>query len=73
MLTLATDQTFEFLFAVAQVSKMVLLEKWLPPGRLRMVRILNAAGDAMSSLILDSPRRPWHGAKGWCQIRKIQL
>jgi hypothetical protein len=27
MLTLATDQTFEFLFAVAQVSKMVLLEK----------------------------------------------
>jgi hypothetical protein len=53
MLTLAnTDQTFEFHLQLAQVSKMVLLEKVTPAKTLRMVRILNADGESMSSLIL---------------------
>jgi hypothetical protein len=53
MLTLAnTDQTFEFHLQLAQVSKIVLLEKETPAKTLRMVRILNVAGDSMSSLIL---------------------
>jgi hypothetical protein len=53
MLTLAnTDQTFEFHLQLAEVSKMVLLEKVTPAKTLRIVRILNAAGESMSSLIL---------------------
>jgi hypothetical protein len=53
MLTLAnTDQTFEFHLQLAQVSKMVLLEKVTPAKTLRIVRILNADGESMSSLIL---------------------
>jgi hypothetical protein len=53
MLTLAnTDQTFEFHLQLAQVSKMVLLEKITPAKTLRLIRILNGAGDSVSSLIL---------------------
>jgi hypothetical protein len=53
MLTLAnTDQTFEFHLQLAEVSKMVLLEKVTPAKTLRIVRILNADGESMSSLIL---------------------
>jgi hypothetical protein len=46
------DQTFEFHLQLSEVSKMVLLEKETPSKTLRMVRILNAAGESMSSLIL---------------------
>lgn len=53
MLTLANqDQTFEFHLQLAEVSKMVLLENKTPAKTLRIVRILNAAGESMSSLIL---------------------
>jgi hypothetical protein len=51
MLTLVTDQTFEFRLQLAQVSKDGCW-KSDPAKTLRMVQILNAAGDAMSSLIL---------------------
>jgi putative heme iron utilization protein len=53
LLTLANeDQSFEFHLQLSEVSKIVLLEKPTPSKTLRIVRILNAAGESMSSLIL---------------------
>ena len=66
MLTLATsDQAFEFHIQLEQVSKVVLMEKVLPAKTLRIVRLLNAVGDSISSLILadgsDQATSWYHG------------
>lgn len=53
MLTMAsTDQAFEFHVQLEQVSKIVLVEKETPAKTLRIIRLLNAVGNSMSSLIL---------------------
>lgn len=54
MLTLASDdQSFEYHLQLTDVSKIVLLEKETPAKMLRIIRLLNAEGDSMSSLILS--------------------
>lgn len=53
LLTLATtDQSFEYHLQLSQVSKIVVLEKETPKKVLRIIRLLNAEGESMSSLIL---------------------
>lgn len=53
MLTLAsTDQTFEFHLQLTDICKIVLIEKETPAKTLRIIRLLNAVGESMSSLIL---------------------
>ena len=53
MLTVASeDQSFEYHVQLTDVSKIVLVEKETPAKTLRIVRLLNAEGESMSSLIL---------------------
>ena len=66
MLTLASpDQAFEFHVQLEQVSKVVLVEKETPAKTMRIIRLLNAVGESMSSLILadasDGARAWYHG------------
>jgi hypothetical protein len=54
MLTLANvDQSFEYHVQLEQVCKIVLIEKETPTKKtLRIIRLLNALGESMSSFIL---------------------
>ena len=53
LLTMANeDQSFEFHLQLSQVLKIVLTEKEAPKKTLRIIRLLNVAGDSLSSLIL---------------------
>ena len=53
LMTLASeDQSFEYHVQLSAVSKMVMVSKETPKKVLRIVRLLNADGDSMSSLIL---------------------
>jgi len=54
MLTFASeDQSFEYHLPLSDVMKIVLVEKETPAKTLRIIRLLNAEGESMSSLILD--------------------
>lgn len=56
LLTLAADDaSWEYHVQLSQVSKIVLVEKKTPSKTLRIVRLLNAEGESMSSLILVVP------------------
>jgi hypothetical protein len=46
------DQSFEFHVRLSHVSKMVLTSRETPNKTLRLLRLLNAAGDSMCSVIL---------------------
>lgn len=66
MLTLASkDASFEYHLQLSDVSKIVLVEKETPAKTLRIVRLLNAEGESMSSLILadssDAATKWYHG------------
>jgi hypothetical protein len=53
LLTLASeDKTFEFHLQLPDVSKMVLVEKETPAKTMRIIRVLNATGESICSLIL---------------------
>jgi len=53
LLTLASkDQSFEYHLQLSQVSKIALVEKETPAKTMRIIRLLNAEGESMSSLIL---------------------
>lgn len=66
LLTLASeDQSFEFHLQLSEVSKIALVEKETPAKTLRIIRLLNAEGESMSSLILadtsDEATKWYHG------------
>jgi hypothetical protein len=46
------DKSFEYHLQLSQVRKLVLLEKETPAKMLRIIRLLTAEGETMSSLIL---------------------
>jgi hypothetical protein len=47
------DQSFEYHVQLEQISKIMLIEKETPNKKvLRIIRLLNATGDSMSSFIL---------------------
>jgi hypothetical protein len=53
LMTLASeDQSFEFHVRLSQVSKMVLTSRETPQKTLRLLRLLNASGDSMCTVIL---------------------
>lgn len=57
-MTLASeDQSFEFHIQLSDVSKIVLMEKETPAKTLRIIRLLNAEGESMTSLILADPSK----------------
>jgi len=66
LLTFASeDQSFEFHLQLSEVSKIALVEKETPAKTLRIIRLLNAEGESMSSLILadtsDEATKWYHG------------
>jgi hypothetical protein len=77
LLTLANeDQTFEFHLQLSEVTKMVLMEKETPKKTLRIIRILNADGESMSSLILADESEAavaWYGELIAKYGKEIQL
>ena len=53
MVTLANaDQSFEYHVQLEQICQIAFVEKETPNKTLRIVRLLNANGDSISSLIL---------------------
>jgi hypothetical protein len=61
LLTLASDdKSFEFHLQLSQTSKMVLTTKETPNKSIRIIRLLNAEGVAMCSLILNDETEAAH-------------
>lgn len=53
MLTVTSnDQTFEYHLQLSQASKIVFTERETPSKTFRIIRLLNAQGEALSSFIL---------------------